>query len=105
MRRRAFSRAVVLSGTWPIMARAQQSAPGSRAVRIGILWHVDSTNDLLKFYRDALTETLKGLGYVEGKNLQIVERGSADGRQLRELEGIGRSSAQCPRCRKSTGSR
>jgi putative tryptophan/tyrosine transport system substrate-binding protein len=88
MRRRALIQSVVLSTAWPLTTRAQQVVPASRIAKIGILWHLESTNDLLKTYRDALTGALSGLGYVEGKNIQFVERGSADLGQLREYAKV-----------------
>jgi putative ABC transport system substrate-binding protein len=85
MRRRAFGVAVVLSTTWPITARAQQIAPRSRMVKIGILWHADRADEIVQIYGDALTKSLNGLGYVEGKTVQFIQRFSAEPVQLREF--------------------
>src|SRR5215472_10644349 len=74
MRRRKFIQAVVLSIALPPPARAQQSAPSSRIVKIGVLWQVDSADDLLRIYGDALTQSLSGLGYVDGKTAQLLNR-------------------------------
>jgi putative ABC transport system substrate-binding protein len=85
MRRRAFGVAVVLSTTWPITARAQQIAQRSRMVKIGILWHADRADEIVQIYGDALTKSLNGLGYVEGKTVQFIQRFSAEPVQLREF--------------------
>src|SRR5262249_41952752 len=85
MRRRKFIQAVLLSTALPPTASAQQTAPGSRIVKIGVLWQVDSADELLKIYGDALTQTLSGLGYVDGKTAQLLHRSSNDPHRLREL--------------------
>src|SRR5215510_11609953 len=86
MRRRWFIQAMVLSTALPPMASAQQVAPSSKIVKIGILWHLDSTDEkVLKTYRDSLVGTLSGLGYVDGKTAQFLERSTADPLRLREL--------------------
>jgi putative ABC transport system substrate-binding protein len=84
MRRRGFVQAVVLSTALPPMASAQQIAPISRIVKIGVLWHGDSENELVKIYRDVLIRNLSGLGYVEGKSAQFLQRYSSQP-LLREL--------------------
>jgi len=85
MRRREIIQATVLLAALPPMAQAQRGASGSRLVRIGILWHVDSNDDLLRIYRDILVGTLSSLGYVEGKTAHFVERNSAEATRLRDL--------------------
>jgi putative ABC transport system substrate-binding protein len=85
MRRREFIQAGVLSTALPPMASAQQIAPRSRIVKIGVLWQVDSADDLLKIYGDALTGSLSGLGYVDGKTAQFLHRSSKEPLRLREL--------------------
>ena len=77
MRRRGFVRAVVLSIALPPMVSAQQIAPISKIVKIGVLWHGDSENKLIKTYRDVLIGNLSGLGYVEGKSAQFLQRYSS----------------------------
>jgi putative tryptophan/tyrosine transport system substrate-binding protein len=86
MRRRGFIQAAVLSTAVPPIAGAQQIAQGSRIAKVGVLWQLERTDEaLLKSYRAPLTRTLQGLGYVEGKNIQFVERVSNDAREFREL--------------------
>jgi len=85
MRRRKFIQAVLLSTALPPTASAQQTAPGSRIVKIGVLWHGDSENELVKTYGDVLTRTLSDLGYVEGRSAQFLQRYSAEPLRLREL--------------------
>jgi putative tryptophan/tyrosine transport system substrate-binding protein len=85
MRRLEFVQAIVLSIAWPLIVCAQQVAPRSRIAKLGVLWHGDSENDLVKTYRDVLIRTLSGLGYVEGKSVQFLQRYSSEPLRLREL--------------------
>ena len=85
VRRRAIILAAVFVAALPPMARAQRSASGSRTARIGVLWQLESKDDLLRIYRDALVGTLSSLGYVDGKTAEFVERNSAEPARLREL--------------------
>jgi putative ABC transport system substrate-binding protein len=85
MRRREFIQTVVLSTALPLMASAQQITPSSRIVKIGVLWQLDSADDLLKIYGDVLTSTLRGLGYVDGKTAQFLHRSANEPLRLREL--------------------
>ena len=75
MRRRGF---IALAGgmaAWPLMARAQQPAPGTW--RIGVL--------AAEFLRKPLREGLLELGYVEGKNLAIEWRFDQNAERLPAL--------------------
>src|SRR5262245_18302867 len=85
MQRREFIQAVAVSTVLPPTVRAQQTTPSSRIVKIGVLWQVDSADELLKIYGDALTQTLSGLGYVNGKTAQFLDRSSNNPHRLREL--------------------
>jgi putative ABC transport system substrate-binding protein len=77
--------AAALIASLPSMALAQRGTPGARAAKVGILWHVERTSDLLGIYRDALIGALSRLGYVDGKTVQFAERHSADLSRLGEL--------------------
>src|SRR5262245_23558212 len=86
MRRRGFIQAVGLSTALPAVARAQQAVPGSRIAKVGIFFQLRSSDeDLLKIYRAPLVEALRGLGYVEGKNVQFLDRTTDDPARLREV--------------------
>jgi len=85
MRRREFIQAGVLSSALPPPASAQQIAPSPRIVKIGVLWQVNSADDLLKIYSDVLTGALSSLGYVDGKTAQFLHRSSNEPLRLREL--------------------
>ena len=70
MRRREF---VALSGgiiaALPSVARAQ-----ARTIPVlGVLWHAGSADEEGPYYR-GLLEGLRGLGYVDGRNINIVHR-------------------------------
>ncbi len=68
--RRAFIATLGGAAAWPLVARAQQ--PGKIA-RVGILWHGANEEDEAPYpaaFRDGLTE----LGYVEGKNIELLNR-------------------------------
>ena len=67
MQRREFITLIGGAAAWPVAARAQQNIP-----RVGVL--VVDGDDLVGPYR----ETLRELGYVEGKSIQIEVR-SAQG--------------------------
>jgi putative tryptophan/tyrosine transport system substrate-binding protein len=70
MRRR---RVIALLGgalAWPFTARAQQQA---RIPRIGVLWHGESEEEEATNL-GALRKGLNELGYVEGKNIELINR-------------------------------
>jgi len=73
MRRRAFITLIGSAAVWPLGARAQRS---ERLRRIGLL--VVEGLEPIGPFREALSE----LGYVEGRNIQIVTR-SAQGQESR----------------------
>jgi putative tryptophan/tyrosine transport system substrate-binding protein len=81
MNRRAFM--TLLTGAaaaWPLAARAQQSSP----VLIGMLNASAATS--FKEHIDAFRDSLRGLGYVEGRNVRLEYR-FADG-HLDRLPGL-----------------
>jgi putative ABC transport system substrate-binding protein len=85
MRRRGFLQVAVLSTALSRVARAQQRAPSSRIVKIAVLWQVDSADELLKIYSDALTGRFSDLGYVDGKTAQFIHRSTNEPPRLHEL--------------------
>jgi putative ABC transport system substrate-binding protein len=80
MRRREFVR--LLGGSavaWPLGARAQQTSSGPNMPKIGILWGETPSMG------GALIEALAGLGYIDGKTVQIIQEFSkTEPEELRE---------------------
>jgi putative ABC transport system substrate-binding protein len=79
------------AAAWPVGVRAQQD---ERERRIGILWRGDSAEGVVKAQQGALREELAKLGWIEGRNVQLDLRYSADdpGRMRAhadELVGLG----------------
>ena len=70
MRRREFIAGIGSAAAWPIMARAQQSG---KIPRIGILWHAENEQQEAP-YLGAFRQGLNELGYIEGKNVELVNR-------------------------------
>jgi putative tryptophan/tyrosine transport system substrate-binding protein len=70
MRRREFIMLVGSAATWPFAARAQQT---TKIARIGVLWLAGNEQQVAIFL-GALRKGLNELGYVEGKNLELVNR-------------------------------
>jgi putative ABC transport system substrate-binding protein len=78
MRRRDFI--TLLGGAviaWPLVARAQRP---ERVYRIGVLETTSRPSNAANF--EAFRQTLRELGYMEGRNL-VIEYRSADGRPER----------------------
>ena len=73
MRRRELIRVIGLATVWPFVAHAQQTPQSPRIVKIGVLWHGGSA-DGERVFLAALTEALRDLGYVEGKNTMFLHR-------------------------------
>jgi putative tryptophan/tyrosine transport system substrate-binding protein len=71
MRRRAAFRLLSGAALWPFTAFAQ----GNRLYRIGVLETVPAERNAANL--DALRRGLRGLGYVEGQNIQIEYRSAA----------------------------
>jgi ABC-type uncharacterized transport system substrate-binding protein len=75
MQRRQFIR--LISGAavaWPLAAHAQQS---KKIPTVGVLWHAGSAEEE-DVYLSILVKTFNDLGYVEGKNIHIVNRFPAE---------------------------
>src|SRR5262245_33347543 len=71
MRRREFTTLLGAAAAWPVMARAQQ---GERMRRIGVLmyWTADDVEGQARF--SAFAQTLKQLGWSDGRNLRMDTR-------------------------------
>jgi putative tryptophan/tyrosine transport system substrate-binding protein len=71
MRRREF---ITLIGgaaaAWPQAVLAQQT---EKIPRIGVLWHAGSAEEEGPYFR-GLIEGLKGLGYIDGRNIILEHR-------------------------------
>jgi putative tryptophan/tyrosine transport system substrate-binding protein len=76
MRRRELIRLIGLSPVWPLMARAD-----ARIIKIGVLWHAGSADEE-KLYLGILTKASSDLGYVEGKNIALLNRYPAEQPEL-----------------------
>jgi putative ABC transport system substrate-binding protein len=70
MRRREFIAALGSAATWPMVVRAQQSG---KIARIGVLWHAGNEQEEAVFL-GALRQGLNYLGYIEGKNIEVLNR-------------------------------
>jgi putative ABC transport system substrate-binding protein len=79
MRRREFIAALGGAAAWPVVARAQQTEP---LRRIGALYPGIETSEIQSTNVAALMQTLRDLGWVEGRNLHIEARYSAGNQQL-----------------------
>jgi putative ABC transport system substrate-binding protein len=66
MRRREFFGILAGIAGWPLVAQAQQT---SKVYRLGYLAPAP-----IRHLEDALFETLRDLGYVEGQNLEVERR-------------------------------
>jgi putative tryptophan/tyrosine transport system substrate-binding protein len=91
MRRRDFITLICCAAACPREGRAQQPA---RVRRVGILWRGDATEGVVEAQQRALQEELGKLGWIEGRNLRLELRYSADDpgrmrRQAEELVGLG----------------
>ena len=75
MRRREFITLLGGAGTWPLVARAQQS---ERMRRIGVLMPYAKDNPEGQARNAAFLQELQKLGWTEGRNLQIEYRGDTD---------------------------
>ena len=78
MRRREFM--ALLGGAaaaWPLAARAQQNVKEAKTPRIGILWHAGSAEEE-EIYLSVVRKAFNDLGYVEGKNSELIHRFPAE---------------------------
>jgi putative tryptophan/tyrosine transport system substrate-binding protein len=70
MRRREFIATLGGAAAWPLAAHAQQSG---KIPRVGVLWHAGNEQEEA-IYLGALRKGLNDLGYVEGKNIELLNR-------------------------------
>ena len=81
MRRRDFIKAIAVSTTWPIAARAQQ-AGGVK--RLGVLMAPEENDPEGKAQLSGFTQALAALGWIEGRNLRLdVRWGGGDANRAR----------------------
>jgi ABC-type uncharacterized transport system substrate-binding protein len=81
MRRRDFIKAVAVSTTWPIAARAQQA---SAVKRLGVLMGPEENDPEGKAQLSGFTQALAALGWIEGRNLRMdVRWGGGDANRAR----------------------
>jgi putative ABC transport system substrate-binding protein len=90
MRRREFIAGLGSAAAWPVVARAQQ---GERVRRIGVLMPGNENDPVYKPRVSAFTQALAGLGWTDGRNVQMDLRfaGGDIGRiraLARELAGL-----------------
>jgi putative ABC transport system substrate-binding protein len=74
IRRREFIM-VLGAAAWPLAARAQQ---GNRVRRIGVLVPADENDPWAKTLVSAFTQALAGLGWADGRNVQMELRWAGD---------------------------
>jgi len=92
MKRREFISLVGgVAVAWPLQVCAQLD---ERVRRIGILWRGDATEGVVRAQQTALRERLAKQGWIEGRNVQLELRYSADDRERMrthadELVGLG----------------
>jgi len=70
LRRRGFIALLVSAVAWSFAARAQQQ---TRSSRIGVLWHGGNEQEEA-MNLSALRKGLNELGYVDGKNIELINR-------------------------------
>jgi len=70
MKRRGFIALLGGAVAWPLTARAQQI---TKVPRVGVLWHAGNEQEEAP-YLGALRKGLNELGYMEGKNIELINR-------------------------------
>jgi putative ABC transport system substrate-binding protein len=75
MTRREFITLLGGAAAWPLAARAQQ---GERMRRIGLLMLGDENDPVYKLWVSAFTQALTGLGWTDGRNVQMDLRWYGD---------------------------
>jgi putative tryptophan/tyrosine transport system substrate-binding protein len=58
---------------WPLAAHAQQSVKAAKNPRIGVLWHAGSAEEE-EVYLSVVRKAFNDLGYIEGKNIELLHR-------------------------------
>ena len=84
MRRRAFIALVggAAAAAWPVVAWAQQS---ERIRRVGVLIGLSADDPQVRLRMDAFLQTLRQLGWIEGRNIQVDFRfGDGDNDKIRK---------------------
>jgi putative tryptophan/tyrosine transport system substrate-binding protein len=84
MRRREFITLLGGAASWPLAARAQQ---GDRMRRIGVLMGLDENDPLAKTSVSAFIQALAGLGWTDGRNVQMDLRW-ADGGDTNRIRAL-----------------
>jgi putative ABC transport system substrate-binding protein len=75
IRRREFIAALGYAAAWPLVASAQQ---GERVRRIGVLMGRDENDPEAKLSYSALTQSLAGLGWADGRDVRMDLRWAGD---------------------------
>jgi putative ABC transport system substrate-binding protein len=74
MKRREFITFLGSAAAWPLIANAQQ--PG-KVFRVGVLWHAANAEEE-EVYLSVLRKALNNLGYIEGRNIELIHRFPAE---------------------------
>ena len=90
MNKRAFITLLGGAAAWPLAAGAQQ---GERMRRVGVLISATGDDTQMRRHIEALQEGLRNLGWVEGSNVQIDTRLSADDPGRQDLRSRTRRAA------------
>jgi hypothetical protein len=70
------------AAAWPVAARAQQ---GERIRRVGVLIGLSADDPQVRLRMDAFLQTLRQLGWIEGRNIQVDFRfGDGDNDKIRK---------------------
>ena len=80
MKRRTFIAGLGSAAAWPVVARAQQP---DRVRQIGVLTPFVESDPVIRANLMVFRETLRKLGWVEGRNIRIDYRWGPDGNRLR----------------------
>src|SRR5271163_4261225 len=91
MQRREFVVGLGSAAVWPVVARAQ---PADRTRRVGVLMDTAENNSDGQARIAAFREVLQGLGWTEGRNIQIDYRWGSGPRSNQGPAGL----PGMPRC-------
>ncbi|WP_414474359.1 ABC transporter substrate-binding protein [Microvirga sp. M2] len=72
MNRRDFIAVMGGAATWPLTANAQMRTP-----TVGVLWHAGSAQEE-EVYLSVMQKAFRDLGYVEGRNIELLHRFPAE---------------------------
>jgi len=70
MRRREFLAGIGSTAAWPVMSLGQQAG---KIRKIGVLWHAGNEQEEA-IYLGALRQGLRDVGYIDGKNIELLNR-------------------------------